>query len=90
MEIHLFQFKLQQLSHQIALKLRLTLKKQNIVDSVQLTDQEKFVYDMQLNSSAKTLFIKCTLHESFMDSVTIFMSVSYKDELLKILEEKND
>lgn len=65
-------------------------QQQSILDSVNLIDQEEFVYDMRLNDAGKTLFIKSTLHESFMDSVTVFMSVSDKNELLKKLEERND
>ena len=63
---------------------------QNIVDSVKLNDQEEFVYDMRLNGADKTLVINCTLHESFMDSVTVVESISPKSSLIKMLKNKGN
>jgi hypothetical protein len=61
-----------------------------VVESVLLEDQEEFVFEMRLNATVKTLKVNCTLHESFLDSVTIFESISDKDSLVNMLENKRD
>ncbi|RCW36615.1 toxin-antitoxin system YwqK family antitoxin [Marinilabilia salmonicolor] len=65
-------------------------EKHNILDSVQLIDQEVFVYDMQLNNTVRTVLVKCNLYESLLDSVTIVHREYAMNNMLKILAGEKD